>query len=197
MWLANTYSRPAGCPSVWSLKPSVIQKLFSFVRSHLLMVDHSAWAMDVPFRKSFSEPMILRLFPTFSSVRFSVYVLMLMSSIRWRLSLVQGDKYRSIWILLHTDSQCDQCNFLKMLSLTKWVFLDLLSKIRCPHMHIFKSVPLVSVPGFVPTPSCLHSYSSIVWFEVGGWWYPTSSSFIIQDWFSYPGLTKIISKWWL
>jgi hypothetical protein len=60
-------------------------------------------------------PMSLRLFPTFSSIRLSVSGFMLRSLIHLHLSFVQGDKYGSIFIFLHTDCQLNDHHLLKML----------------------------------------------------------------------------------
>jgi hypothetical protein len=49
-----------------------------------------------------------KLFPNFSSIRLSVSGFMLRTLIHLDLSFVQGDKYGSIFIFLHTDSQLDQ-----------------------------------------------------------------------------------------
>mgnify|MGYP007133048323 CR=1 FL=1 len=72
-----------------------------------------------------------RLFPTFSSIRFSVSGFMLRSLIHLDLSFVQGDKYGSIFIFLHTDSQLDQHHLLKMLSFFPLYIFGVLSKINC------------------------------------------------------------------
>jgi hypothetical protein len=78
----------------------VLQKLFSFMRSHLSIVDLIAWATGILFRKLSLVPMCSRLFSTFSSIRFSVSVFMLRSLIHLDLSFVQGDKYGSICTVL-------------------------------------------------------------------------------------------------
>ena len=49
-----------------------LQKLFSFMRSHLLIVNLSACAISVLLRKLIPVPVHLRLFLTFSSTSFSV-----------------------------------------------------------------------------------------------------------------------------
>ena len=59
-------------------------------------------------------PMSLRLFPAFSSVRFSESGFMLSSLIHLALSIVPGDKYASTFIFLHTYSKLDQRHLLKM-----------------------------------------------------------------------------------
>ena len=78
-----------------------VQKLFSFMRSQLLIVDLSACTISVLFRKSSPLAMSSRLSLTFSSVRFSVFGFMLRFLIYMDLSIVQGDKYGSICILLY------------------------------------------------------------------------------------------------
>lgn len=83
-----------------------IQKLLSFMRSYLLIVDLSAYAIGVLFSKSFPVPTTSKLFPTFFSIKFSMSGFMLDSS------LVQGD----ICIFKHAAIQFDQHHFMKMLS---------------------------------------------------------------------------------
>ena len=73
---------------------------------------------------------IPRLYPIFSSIKFSVSGFMLRSLIHLDLSFVQGDKNRSIFILLYTDSQLDQHHLLKMISFFHCIFLASLSKIK-------------------------------------------------------------------
>ena len=64
----------------------------------------------------FPVPISLRLFPTFSSINFSVSGFMWRSLIHLDLSFVQGDKNGSILILLHDNRQLCQHHLLKMLS---------------------------------------------------------------------------------
>ena len=70
-----------------------MQKLFSIIRSHLLIVDLCVYANGVLFKKSPPVPVSSSLFFTFSSSRFSVSGLMLRSLIHLELSFVQMDKY--------------------------------------------------------------------------------------------------------
>jgi hypothetical protein len=56
-----------------------------------------------------------RLFPNFSSIRFSVFGLMLRILIHTYLCFVQGGKYGSICILLHVDNQLERHHLLKIL----------------------------------------------------------------------------------
>ena len=99
-----------------------VQKLLSFTRSHLLVVNPSVCANGVLFRKSsFNSSVNSRRFPTLS-MRFSVCSFML-SLVHLDLSIVQGDKYASVWILVHLAIQFDQHHLLKMLSFFQCVFL--------------------------------------------------------------------------
>ena len=72
-----------------------LQKLFSFRRSHLLIVDLNICATGVMFRKQSPVQINSKLFPTFSSNSFSVAGFMLRSLIHFDLSFVQGDKLGS------------------------------------------------------------------------------------------------------
>ena len=84
-----------------------LENLSSFKMSHLSIVLR-ACAVGILFRKFPPVPMILRFFPTFSSIRFSVSGFILRSLIHLDLCFVKGDKYGSIFIFLHTDSQLNQ-----------------------------------------------------------------------------------------
>ena len=151
--------------------PFALQKLSSFVRSHLSILDLRAWAIGVLFRKMTSVPMSSRLFPTFSSMRFTVSCFMLRSLIHLDLSFVQGDKYGSILIFLHRHSQWEHYHLLKMLSvfplyisgffvkgqmsISVWVyFLD------------FNSILLINVSLSVPIPCSFYHYCHVVQLEV-------------------------------
>jgi hypothetical protein len=76
-------------------------------------------------------PTSSKLFPTFSSIRFSQPYFTLRSLTQLDLSFVQGDRYGSICILLHADIQLDHHHLLKMLSFFHCIVLASLSKIKC------------------------------------------------------------------
>ena len=92
-----------------------LQRFFSFMVSHLLTVDLITWAIGILFRKYPPLPLHSRLFPTFSSIRFSVSSIMLRFLIYWDLSFVQSAKCWSICILLYADSQLEQHHLFKIL----------------------------------------------------------------------------------
>ena len=80
-----------------------LQKLFGFMRSHLLILDFSSCTISVLFRKLSPVPIISRLIPIFFSIRFSVSGFMLKFLNHLDLSFVQCDRYGSICLLLHED----------------------------------------------------------------------------------------------
>jgi hypothetical protein len=75
-----------------------LQKRFTFMRFLFLILDVSFRAMVVLFRKLFRIPTRSRLFPTFCSIRLSVYRFIMRSLIHLDLSDMQGDKYGCICI---------------------------------------------------------------------------------------------------
>jgi hypothetical protein len=84
-----------------------LQKLFSFMSSHLSILYLRTWAVSVLFRKRSPEPRHSMLLSTFSSVTLNVSSFMLRSLIHLDLCFVQCDKYESI-CTLHADIQLDQ-----------------------------------------------------------------------------------------
>jgi hypothetical protein len=74
----------------------------------LSILDLTAQAIAVLFRKFSPVPISSRLFPTFSSISFSVSGFMWSSLIHLDLTLVQGDKYGSVHILLHDNNQSNR-----------------------------------------------------------------------------------------
>jgi hypothetical protein len=102
-------------------------------------------------------PMSSRLFPTFCSIRFIISGFMLRSLIHLDLSFVQGDKYGSIFILLHTDYQLDQHYLLKMFSFFPlhvfgFFVKDKLSIGMWVYFWVFHSIPLIDLSVSRPKP---------------------------------------------
>ena len=113
MGLMKIFPHFVGCHFVQLMAPFTYQKFISFIRFHLLIVDLSAYAtgIGVLFGKLSPVQMCPRLFPSFSSIRFSVSGFMLRSLIQLELSYVHGDRYGSI-----CNIQLDQHHLLDMLS---------------------------------------------------------------------------------
>lgn len=72
---------------------------FSFMKSHLSIVDHGAWVLGIHLSP---VAVLSRVFPTLSSMRVSASSFILMSL---DYSCVQDNKYGSIFILLQVDIQ--------------------------------------------------------------------------------------------
>ena len=111
----NIFFHSVGCHFVHMMVSFTIQKLLSFLRSHLWTVDLRACAKGDLFQKSFPVPMSSRLFPLFLLLGLVYLGFMLRCLINLELSFVQGDKYGSICILLHVSIPFDQHHLLRML----------------------------------------------------------------------------------
>ena len=81
----------------------------------MLIVALSICATGAISRKWSTVPINSGVFPTFSSMRFSVFGFMLRSLIHLDLSFVHGNRYGSIFIL-HGDIQLCQHHLFNMLS---------------------------------------------------------------------------------
>ena len=75
--LVKIFTHSVGCRFVLLTVSFASQKLFSFKRAHLLLVSFSVCATEVLFREWSSVTMCSSVFPTFSSIRFSVAGFML------------------------------------------------------------------------------------------------------------------------
>ena len=126
MLLVKIFFYSVGCHFVQMTVSFALQKLFSFVRSHLSIVNLRTCANSV--RKSFTAPMSASLFPTFSSIRFSVSCFIFGIPFHLELSLVWSDYYGSIYNLLHANIKFDWYHLLKVVSF----FQISLSIIKCP-----------------------------------------------------------------
>jgi hypothetical protein len=123
-----------------------LQKLMSFMRSHLFIVDLNACAISIVLRKSSPMPMHSNLFPSFSSAGFSIPDLMLRCLIHLDLSFVQGNQHGSSFILLQAPIQFYQNHLFKTLSFIQCVFLASLLKIRCLYVFGFMSRSSIQFP---------------------------------------------------
>ena len=109
--LVKIFSHSVGCCFVLLTFP-LLQKSLSFRRSHLLIIALSVFATEVIFRKWSPVPMHASVLHTFFSMRLSVIGFMLRSLIYLFLSFVHGNRYKSIFILLHVDIQLCQHHLL-------------------------------------------------------------------------------------
>lgn len=119
MELVKLISHAIGCHFVLLTVSFALQKLFSFMRSLLLVIYLSTYTVGGMLRKWSPVPMHSNLFPIFSSIRFSVAGLMLRSLV------VQNDSYQFICILLHAYSHLVQHHLLKICFGFLWFFVCL------------------------------------------------------------------------
>jgi hypothetical protein len=108
----------------------VVQKLFSFMKSHLSILSLSCWAAGVVLRKSLLIPISSRVFPAPYCSNFRVSGLIFRSLIHFELILVQGNRHGSSFGFLQMDNHFSQQHLLKRLSFLHHMFLAPLSKMR-------------------------------------------------------------------
>ena len=112
----------------------VLQKLFSFMRLNLLIVDLGAWAIGVLFRDLCPVPICSRQFPTFFCIRFGVSSFMLRCVIHLYLSFVHKYGCLHSFLSRHPFSKLDQHHcwrcFLSFF-LWFWLLCQKLSVLRC------------------------------------------------------------------
>lgn len=77
-------SPSVNCHFIWLIVSFALRKLFSFMRSHLLVVNLDAWS-TVLYSDSIPIPMSFMLFPTYSSIRFSGLTLRYLTHLELRL----------------------------------------------------------------------------------------------------------------
>ena len=132
--------------------------------------------------------------PTFSSIRFNVAGFMLKSLIHLDLSFVHGDRYGSIFILLHVDIQLCQHHLLNFLSFFHLIAFASLSKIIYLKMCGLISGSSIHWSYLMPIPGCFQYCSSVVEFEIRDF-DASRSPFIVQDCLAILGILLFHMKW--
>jgi hypothetical protein len=141
-------SHSVGCCFLWLTVAFALKKNFSFMRSHLLIVDLSACTKIYSVQKVFSCGNEIKAIPQLLSDSVCL-------ALHWgllELSFVQRDNYRSIWILLCAAIQFDQHHLLNMLSF----FLLCISVLRIRYqtfMDLFLGF-LFNLSVFMPITCC-------------------------------------------
>jgi hypothetical protein len=152
------------------------------MRSHLLVVALSVWAIVVLFTKLSSVLMYSRLSPTFCSVRFSVsgfcevYVEVFDSV---ELEFCTG---WNIWVCVHYSTYW---HLGRPAPFIEDAFFLHISGFCIKHhvsigvwIYVFNSIPLINMSAFMPVPCSFHYYNSVVQIEIRDC-YTTISSFIV------------------
>ena len=114
--LLKSSSQSVCCHFVLFTVSFALQKLCNFMRSHLPIGDLRGWTVGDLFKKFPCVLMCWKLFPNFSSIKFSVSGFMWRSLIHLDLTFVQGDKCSSIFSLLHPNCYLIQHHFLTIMS---------------------------------------------------------------------------------
>jgi hypothetical protein len=158
------------------------------MRFHLSILNLTAQAIAVLLRNFSPVPISSRLFPTFSSISFSVPGFMWSSLIQLNLSFEQGDKNESIHIILHDN--CQLCQFVENAIFFPLYGFSSLVKDQVTigmwvHFWVFNSIPLVYLFVVLPVPCRFYHNCFVVQLEVrhGD---STRGSFIAENKFCYP-----------
>ena len=131
--------------------------------------------------------MLLRVFPTYFSIRLSLSVFMSSSFIHLDLRFVQVNKYGLIFILLHADHQYHLLKILSLFhcmvlaSLSDQVFIGMWS-----YFVVFNSIPLIKPSFSLAISFSFDHYCCVVQIEVRDGDDPRSS-FIVENCFRNPG----------
>ena len=136
---ANIFSHSEGCLFFLFMVSFAVQKLWSFIRSHLFIFVFISITLGGGSKKILLWFMSKSILPMFSSKSFIVSGLTLRSLIHYEFILAYGVREHSNFILLHVAVQFSQHHLLKRLSFLHRIFLPTLSKIRWQYVHGFIS----------------------------------------------------------
>ena len=143
-----------------------LTETLQFYEVHLPILDLTAQAINVLFRNFSLVPISSKLFPTFSSLSFSVSGFMWNSLNHLDLSFVQEDKNRSIHILLHVKRQLCQHFVENAVSFPLDGFSSLVKDQVIigvwVHFWVFSSIPLIYLSVTVPVLYSFYHNCSIV-----------------------------------
>lgn len=126
------------CFFVWLTVSFVLQKLYSFMRYHLLIVHHSVSTVGIVFRK-LSPVSVHSKFSALGLVPVSVCLVLCWGSLtHLNMSFMQDDECESIWIMLHAKIQFSRHHLLKVLSFFfHFVFLNFLYRNQAPKIYVW------------------------------------------------------------
>ena len=136
---ANIISHSEGCLLVLFMVSFAVQKLWSYIRSHLFIFVFISLPLGRGSKRILLWFMSSSVLPMFPSKRFIVSGLTFRSLIYFEFIFVYGVRKCSNFILLHVAVQFSQHYLLKRLSFLHSIFLPPLSKIRWPYVCGFIS----------------------------------------------------------
>ena len=135
---ANIFSHYEGCLLVLFPVSFAVQKLLSFIMSHLFIFVFISLSLGGGSKGSCCD-LRQSVLPIFSSKSLIVSGFAFRSLIHFEFIFVYGVKECSNFILLHVAIQFSQHNLLKRLSFLHCICFPPLSKIRGPYVHEFIS----------------------------------------------------------
>ena len=136
---ANIFSHSEGCLFILFMVSFAVQKLLSFIRSHLFIFVFISISQGGGSKGILLWFMSLSVLPMFSSKSFIVSGLTFRSLIHFQFIFVYGVRECSNFILLHVAVQFIQHHLLKRLFFLHCIFLPPLSKIMGPYVCGFIS----------------------------------------------------------
>ena len=129
---ANIFSHSEGCLFVLFMVSFAVQKLLSFIRSHLFIFLFISISLGGGSKGSCCD-LCQSVLPMFSSKSLIVSGLTFRSLIHFEFIFVHGVKECSNFILLHVAVQFSQHHLLKRLSFPHCIFLAPLLQINLPY----------------------------------------------------------------
>ena len=126
---ANIFSHSEGCLFVLFIVSFAVQKLLSFIRSHLFIFGFISLSLGGGSKKILLRFMSKSVLPMFFSKSYIVFSFTFGSLIHFEFIFVYGVREFSNFILLHVAVQFSQHHLLKRLSFLHCIFLPPLSKI--------------------------------------------------------------------
>ena len=133
----NIFSHSEGCLFVLFMFSFAVQKLLSFIRSHLFIFVFISISLGVGSKRILLWFMSKSVLPMFSSKSFIVSGLIFRSLIHFEFIFVYGVKDCSNFILFHVAVQFSQHHLLKRLSFLHCIFLPPFSKTSWPYVRGF------------------------------------------------------------
>ena len=135
----NIFSHSEGCLFILFMASFAVQKLLSFIRSHLFIFGFISISLGGGSKRILLWYMSWSVLPMFSSKSFIISGLTFRSLIHFEFIFMYGVREHSNFILLHVAVQFSQQHLLKRLSFLHCIFLPPLSKIRWPYVCGFIS----------------------------------------------------------
>ena len=136
---ANIFSHSLACLFALFMVYFAVQKLLSFIRSHLFIFVFIFITVGCGCKRILLWFMSKSVLPMYSSKSYIVSGLTFRSLIHFEFILVYGVREGSNFILLHVAVQFSQHHLLKRLSFLHCIFLPPLSKKRWPYVRAFIS----------------------------------------------------------